>query len=380
MKVAMIEPVGGHGGMNYYDAGLCSGLARAGVSPTLYTSTLDFRDAKGFSVRRFFCGVYGRAHPVIRGARYLLGSARTTWHARRRGARLAHFHLFHAGPLELFQLCLARIAGLRLVVTAHDVQALAQGASGSARWMTRVAYALAHRIVAHNETSRRELRAELGVAAERVAVIPHGNYLPGRPPIPARGEARERLGLDPADRVVLFFGQIKAAKGLDILLRATAELRSSVPSLRILVVGKVWKDDFGAYERLIGELGIQSHCDIRIGYVPDECVPDYFAAADIAVLPYRKIYQSGALLMAMSYGTPVMASDIDAMKETVADGETGFLFRSESPDDLARRLRDALSDPRRLEDVGRRGLRQVETQNDWDRIGALTADAYRGCV
>jgi len=380
MKVAMIEPVGGHGGMNYYDAGLCSGLARAGVSPTLYTSTLDRRDATGFGVRRFFRGVYGRAHPVTRGVRYLFGSVRTAWHARRRGARLAHFHLFHAGPLELFQLCLARLVGLRLVVTAHDVQALAQGASGSARWMTRLAYALAHRIVAHNETSRRELGAELGVAPERVAVIPHGNYLPGRPPIPPRAEARERLGLEPADRVVLFFGQIKAAKGLDVLLRATAQLSSSMSSLRVLVVGKVWKDDFGAYERLIEELGIHNQCDVRLGYVPDERVPDYFAAADIVALPYRRIYQSGALLMAMSYGTPVIASDVDAMKETVVDGETGFLFREGSSDDLARRLKEAVSDPRRLAAIGRRGLRQVEADNDWDRIGALTADAYRRCV
>lgn len=380
MKVAMIEPVGGHGGMNYYDSGLCSGLARAGVSPTLYTSALDGPEARDFRVRRFFRGVYGRAHPITRGVRYLFASLRTAWHARRRGARLAHFHLFHAGPLELFQLCLARLAGLRLVVTAHDVQPLAPGASGSAPWMTRVAYALADRIVAHNDTSRNALRADLGVDAKRVAVIPHGNYLPGRPPLPARAEARERLGVDPGDRVVLFFGQIKAAKGLDVLLRATAHLRSCVPSLRVLVVGKVWKDDFGAYERLIEELDIQRHCDIRIGYVPDERVPDYFAAADIVALPYRKIYQSGALLMAMSYGTPVIASDIDAMKETVADGESGFLFREGSPEDLGRRLGEALSDPARLESVGRRGLRQVTAQNDWDRIGELTADAYRCCV
>ena len=77
-----------------------------------------------------------------------------------------------------------------------------------------------------------------------------------------------------------------------------------------------------------------------------------FAAADIAALPYREIYQSGALLMAMSHGVPVIVSDLEAMKETVVDGETGFLFESESVASLAASLATALGDPAHLAAIG----------------------------
>src|SRR3712207_5344766 len=157
LKVAVVEPVGGHGGMDYYDLSLCEGLSKAGASVTLYTcdeTLLDGEAAKPYRVRLPYRGIYGPDAAWRRGVRYVLGSLRAFLGARSGGARLTHLHLFHVGPLELFNALLARLLGLRLVITAHDVRPFADGL-----WvplMAGLVYKLADRVIAHGRVSAEE--------------------------------------------------------------------------------------------------------------------------------------------------------------------------------------------------------------------------------
>ena len=368
-RVVMIEPVGSHGGMAAYDAGLCGGLHEAGWDVLLSTSAMD-RAVAGVEVRTLYAGVFGEAPAWRRGLRWLRATARSLRAARRRGARACHLHLFQSTPLELINAASARLAGLRLVVTAHDVASLAGGAEP----LARLIYGLAHAVIVHNETSAADARRVLGVAADRVHVIPHGHYLESVPAAPPdAGAARAELDLPPGGPVVLFFGQIKRAKGLDLLLRAWPAVRARHPQAQLVVAGRPWKDEAGGYEALV-EAGSGVH--LRWGYVPEAHIPLYYAAATVVALPYRRIYQSGVLLLAQSYARPVLASDLPAMREAVADGETGFLFEAENADALGRRLLDVLADPGRAEAVGRAGHRALSDRNEWDAIGRQTAQVY----
>ncbi len=74
---------------------------------------------------------------------------------------------------------------------------------------------------------------------------------------------------------------------------------------------------------------------IRADYVPDEETELYFKAADVFVLPYRHIYQSGVLFLGYSFGLPVIAADVGALKDEIVEGKTGFVFKPEDPIDLA---------------------------------------------
>lgn len=379
LRAAIVEPVGGHGGMDYYDFGLCEGLSRAGTEVTLYTCDETTRGpGSSFEIEIPYRGIYGEAPAWLRGIRYVRGSVRALAGARLGGARIAHFHLFHVGPLELFNVLLARVLGMRVISTAHDVQSFVERLS--VPWMVAMAYRMSSRVIAQSMAAERELKTLLNVPEARLDVIPHGSYLPFIGEIPAREAAMARLGLPEKSKVLLFFGQIKEVKGLDLLIRAMPRVLREHPEAVLLVAGKVWKDDFRRYQKEIEALGISGSCALHIRYIPDADVAAYYAAADVVVLPYRRIYQSGVLLMAMSYGKPVLASDIEGMTEVVSDGANGYLFAAGDAGSLAGRLVEVLGDSDGLSRVGERALRYVEEHHDWERIGALTAACYRSAL
>ena len=375
--VAIIEPVGGHGGMNYYDFGLCQGLIGANVTPTLYTCD-ETQVAPGlpFTVVLAYRRIFGADPAWRRGLRYLGGSLRALVGARRGGMRLVHFHIFQIGVLELFNVLLARLLSMRVVITAHDVEAF----RGERSSIKSLVYGLAAGVIAHNRVSQRELVRVLGVPERKIHVIPHGNYLGHVGAVPAGDAARARLSLPPNAKVLLFFGQIKEVKGLDLLLDAAASIKPAVPELHVLIAGKMWGQDFAPYRSQIDRLGLQDHCIAHVRYIADDEVAAYYAAADLVVLPYRKIYQSGVILMAMSYGKPVLAADLDGMKEVIDDGVTGYLFRAGDSAHLAQRLQAALAEPAAMQRVAAKGRELMRAEYSWEHVGQLTGACYRECL
>lgn len=376
LRVAIIEPVGGHGGMNFYDFSLCQSLVQAGAQATLYTcDKTTVTGQERFPVVRPFRNIYGPGKAWLRGLRFLWGSLKALPGARWSGHQLAHFHFFHVGALELFNVLLARAVGLRVVITAHDVEAFKEGISTPlfVRWV----YRAAHRVIAHSQVAKRELVQELGVAENKIDVICHGNYVNSVPTGITKATARAHFGLAPEQRVLVFFGQIKDVKGLDVLLKGFALARAQDPSLHLLIGGRVWKTDFSKYQALISQHGLAAFCTLHIRYIPDDEVAYFYRCADLVVLPYLRIYQSGVVLLAMSYGSPVLVSDIDGMLEAVDDERTGFVFKSRDPQHLARRLGEIFARPDHAAQIGEAGHRVVSVRNDWGRLGVQSLACYR---
>ena len=374
--VAMIEPVGSHGGMDYYDSGLCAGLSANGVTNFWYTCDISSqRGERSVCVIGSFKKIWGKDPGWKRGLRYIAGLLRTMSDARNRKANIVHFHFFHVGVLEAVGVLLARIFGLRVVVTVHDVEAFKPG--GKSLVLQRMVYGLCSRVVVHNQVSQEELVRRCGVKNELVRIVPHGSYLGLIPAAMDSKAARNMLGLPQDEFIILFFGQIKEVKGLDLLIEAFALAKERMGPARLVIAGKVWKDDFARYQDLIERCALADAISLHIRYIPDDEIAAYYGAADIVVLPYRKIYQSGVLLMAMSYGIPVLASDLPGMCEVVADGENGFLFRTGDSGHLAERLIAVLEDAQALSRVVARAQEDMESRFSWDTIGAQLANVYR---
>ena len=376
IAVAVIEPVGGHGGMNAYDRSLCQSIVKAGGLASLYTCDKTVViGSEGFPVRLVYRGIYGRAWTWVRGLRFILGSLKALPAARASGHRIAHFHFFHVGPLELFNVILARLCRLRVVITAHDVEAFKEGLSipSFVRW----AYHRADRVIAHSQVAKRELTQDLGIPDAHVDVILHGNYLASVPAGVTRAVARRHFGFAPGARILVFFGQIKDVKGLDVLLEAFALARAKDQSLHLLVGGRVWKTDFTKYAEIIDRHQLTPYCTLHIRYIPDAEVAFFYRCADLVVLPYLRIYQSGVVLEAMSYGSPVLVSDVEGMLEAVDDDLTGFVFRNRDAEHLAQRIGEVFLDPERAMNVGLAGLRMVSTRNDWSCLGEQLLLCYQ---
>jgi glycosyltransferase involved in cell wall biosynthesis len=143
--------------------------------------------------------------------------------------------------------------------------------------------------------------------------------------------ARETLGLDADERVLLFFGLVRAYKGLDTLFAALPRLRSR-EKYRLLVAGELYvKREL--YQTQLKALGGRVRLEDR--WIPDAEVATYFSAADLAVLPYRSASQSGVLPLSRHFELPVVATSAGGLAETIEDGVEGFIVPPDDPLALA---------------------------------------------
>jgi glycosyltransferase involved in cell wall biosynthesis len=144
----------------------------------------------------------------------------------------------------------------------------------------------------------------------------------------SRDEACKKLGLDPAKKILLFFGFIRDYKGLDILLESAAQLPDDYC---VVVAGEVY-GSFDNYRRQIERLGIGGKVKLFNNYIRDGEVPLFFSATDVCVLPYKSATQSGITAIALHFNLPVIATDTGGLKETVHDGRTGLIVAQPQPD------------------------------------------------
>lgn len=152
------------------------------------------------------------------------------------------------------------------------------------------------------------------------------------------------------------------------------------PNTYLVISGKVWKDDFNQYEKIIEKHKLYKNIIPHIRYIPDNQVPLYYNAANVVVLPYRRIYQSGVLLMAMSYKKAVIASDLDGMTEIVEDGMNGIIFKSEDHSNLAEKIINVIQQPSLLRRIANSGYQTVLHNHNWNLIGQQTTNLYKSVL
>ena len=198
--------------------------------------------------------------------------------------------------------------------------------------------------------------------------MPHGNYTPFINVKNDKEKSRKRLAIPNDKKVLLFFGIIKQVKGLDVLLHALKDVIKESSDVLLLIAGKPWEDDFTNYQRIIHENNLSDYCLLHTKFIPHADVEHYYCAADLVVLPYKKIYQSGVLVMTLSYGKPALVSDLPPLKEVVTDMQTAFLFESENSISLAEKLNLILLDSEKLEQVRINGEELINTKYDWNEI------------
>ena len=374
LKVAIIEPVGGHGGMNYYDFGLLAALKDLGVRATLYTcSVTEVPPVHRSETFCFFVNIYGSTHKLIRFVRFISGLVKSLRHAKSTGVKIVHYHMFSYGVLELTEIVLAKIFGMAIVTTVHDVESFA---AGSSLRVLRYIFNKSDAIIVHNIFSKKSITG-LGINdISKINIVPSGNYIDFVHKAPSRSNARKFLNISDSSKVTLFFGQIKQVKGLDILLNAWEKTHNAVPESLLLVAGKLWKDDFNVYADLIGNFSSTDMIRLDIRYIPDIEALSFFAAADLVVLPYRRIYQSAVLLMAMSHARAVVVSDLPGMMEVINTGINGFVFSSNDSEDLSAVLISALQDDMKREAVAEAGFVTMNNEYGWHQIGEKTKSVY----
>lgn len=153
----------------------------------------------------------------------------------------------------------------------------------------------------------------------------------------SKEEARKKLGIDPNEKIILFFGFIRKYKGLDIAYEAMKLLQPTPGSAtvpKLLVAGEFY-EDVKPFQEQIKRLGIEDRLILRTDFIPDSEVKYYFCAADMVVQPYRNATQSGVTPLAYHFEKPMVVTNAGNLPVMVPHEKVGLVCEPEDPAALA---------------------------------------------
>jgi glycosyltransferase involved in cell wall biosynthesis len=346
-----------------YDHALCAALGAAGAEVELFTSRFAYGSvppAEGYARHEtFYLGAASardaRARRALKLAEHVPDMLRYRRAARR--ADVVHFQWLPVQQLDRHLLP----SGRPLVLTAHDV--LPREPRLGQRAAQQRLYEHFDAVVVHSEHGRLRLTGELGVDPGRVHVIPHGALThltvgtPDPPPPPAANAERP---------VVLCFGLMRPYKGIDLLLEAWRGIEGA----ELWVVGMPRMD--------IAPLQAAAPAGVRFvpRFVPDAELGTYFRRADLVVLPYREIDQSGVLFTALAFGRPLLLSDVGGFPEVAATG-AARTFPSGDAQALREQILGLLGDPAARAAMASAARSAAGGEYSWARIAERTLALYR---
>ena len=376
-KVAIIDPLGAHGSSHhFYLFGQVLGLLNNDVDVSLYTNNETASpEINGLKFFTFYKEIFKSKSKIISGIKWIIGTIFSVFHARFSGISIFHFHIFYTNVLVLFNLLFVKILFGKVVLTIHDVSSFSNSSNSSI--IEKLIYKLTDRIITHNEFSKLEILNVNADSSSCISIVPHGSYTPFINIQYDKEKSKEQLGIPNNRRILLFFGMIKKVKGLEVLLSALKGVIKKNPEVLLVIAGRIWENDFSAYQKIIDENNLSAYILLHTKFIPQEDVEHYYCASDLVILPYKKIYQSGVLMMTLSYERPALVSDLPPLKEIISDNENGFLFKAENVSDLTAKLNSILSDEGLMEEVRAKGTKLINTRYDWGEIGRQTKQAYQ---
>lgn len=391
-KPALTVSVLTGGGDTQYAIPLTVALARQGLRVEVIGSS-DFLASEPF--RRAgvaFFNVHGNMDPKKplhqKVLRVLSAYVKLAWYAARTDSTT--FHILWHNTFKVFDRIVVtgyyKMLGKTLFFTVHNVDIDERdGKSGAvSRASLRIMYRMMDHIFVHTGKMKAQLERDFGVAGDRITVHSFGiNVLPPDSDL-TRVEARRRLGIGLDEKVALFFGNVAPYKGLEYLVEALGLLTrgDAHDGFKLIVAGNIKGRESQPYWNKISDLIAQQrlHDSVlpEIRYIPNDEVEVFFKAADVCVLPYVYIDQTGVLFTSYRYGVPVVVTDAGSMQEDVIEGRTGFVCRSSDAADLARAMKTFFrSQLFAQRDRTRQDIVSVaEAKYSWESIASTVAQVY----
>jgi glycosyltransferase involved in cell wall biosynthesis len=351
-----------------YDHALARAVAGAGAEVELVTGPFLYGpvpEPDGYRVTELFYrrtaarGLGARGRRGFKLAEHLPGMLRLRRHA---DAEVVHYQWLTLPALDAM---LLPRAPARLI-TAHYILPPRPGRRQVAA--ARRLFARMDAVVAHSEHGAGRLREEVGVAADRVRVIPHGAFdyltrLPEERPLP---EELARV----EGPVILFFGLLRPYKGIEVLLEAFR----SVPGAELWIVGMPRMPLAPlrqAAETAPGAVRFVPR------FITDPEIPAYFRRADVVVLPYRDSEQSGVLYTGLAFGKPMVLSAVGGFPELAARHGAARIVAPGDAAALAQALAELVDDPGARAELGAAAARAAAGPYSWPQIGLQTIALYR---
>lgn len=183
-----------------------------------------------------------------------------------------------------------------------------------------------------------------------------------------REEAMGDLGLDPANKYLLFFGFIREYKGLDLLIEAMDDLADDI---HLIVAGEVY-GSFEKYQKLIDQGKSKHKIHLFREYISDDAVTHYFSASDVCVLPYKEATQSGITAVSHHFDLPIIATDVGGLKENTIHNETGLIVNEPHSHLIANSIKHYFIE--KMQQKFSENIRAKKAENTWGNFANKIID------
>ncbi|MDD4606791.1 MAG: glycosyltransferase family 4 protein [Patescibacteria group bacterium] len=374
MKILIINP-NSDGGVCQYTQALCQALEKERASFILLTTQgkneLDYFK-NDFIIRRELKSP--RAFLFFKLWRYWHNRRCILKMVRREKIDVVHFEWLLSQTMDTGLIKKLQRLNILTVYTAHNILPH-EARPGDKRKLKKI-YQTVEKIIVHAENNKQDLIDNFNIPANKIDVIFHGNFLNV---VKLQSEltfleARRMLGLEQNNFIILFFGNVRPYRGLDVLIKAMVYLRK-YSNIKLVIAGKI--HDFEITQDLIDLFKVRESTDFHLNYISLDEVHKYFYAADVVVLPYHKIYQSGAIQLAYSFGRPVISTQTGGVPEVIDEDKSGFVIPVDDSKILAKKILTMYQNLDKTKLMGRYSLELAKQKFDWTDIAKKTIQVYQ---
>lgn len=253
-----------------------------------------------------------------------------------------------------------------IVFTVHDPRRHLgdRGSRKTPQWVMDFGYHRADRIIVHGTQLKITLADELGIAPEKIHVIPH--IAIGQcscPPVTSD------------ENQILFFGRIWPYKGLEYLIRAQPYISQEIPDAKFLICGT--GEDVDRYRAMLAD---PDRFVFHDRWITDDERAEFFQRASVVVLPYVEATQSGVVPIAYAHSKPVIATRTGGLPDVVKHGQTGLLVEPQDEVAMAKAVVTVLKDKALQKSMGEAGNRILKSEWSPPVVCKQTAEVYQAAI
>jgi len=269
-------------------------------------------------------------------------------------------------PIYLTILPIAKLRNKKIIITIHNVKPHEK--SFIKNFLNKSVINLADEYIVHSEDNKRLFLQETKTN-KKINVIPHGiiGIKKGKE---SKSRLRKKYGFSDKDKVLLFFGNIRDYKGLDILLGSLNKIKPQ--NIKLIIAGKPW-ESFDKYNNLIKTYNLTNKTKLFLEFNSNKRVAELFKLSDLAVFPYKEFEaSSGAGAVALNFEKPIVVTEVGGLPEIVKD--KNVIAKPNDVKDLTQKIKYALRNLKKLE----KETKEKAKEFSWNNIVTKTLGVYKG--
>lgn len=272
-------------------------------------------------------------------------------------------------------LALCKLRGKRIVLTVHNV--IPHEKSKISMLLNRSVMMFGDAFIVHSNRNINELHSILKISRDQIYRIPIGvssHFTEGEV---SKHLARESLDLPNDKKVLLFFGNIREYKGLDVLLEAFVKVLETRNDVVLVIAGKPWIR-WEPFEEIITKNQIEQSVKLFLDFIPTEKVKYFYCSADLVILPYKDFTSQSAIAAdALAFSKPLIVTDVGGLSEYVKDKRC--IIEPNNPENLAKGILNLFETKGLLQNLSS-DSKELAGSFSWDAIAQDTISLYRKLI